>query len=151
MFCSYQYLFYLCIEQLKQKYMKLRIIGYTDTVNECDCCGKTELKGTFVMADELDNEMYFGRVCGAKHAGWSASEFSENLKKFNSEEKKQKALNEMIAEAGKNTYKQQNILKFIRKNAMNLNEFLKKHATIIDEINDFVVFKYGNECINIVI
>ena len=38
------------------------IIGYTDSINECDCCGKTELKGTYCI--DLDGvELYYGSVC----------------------------------------------------------------------------------------
>lgn len=129
--------------------MKLKIIGYTDSINECDCCGKTELKGTFVMADEFNNELYYGKICGAKAAGWSIQDFNENVKTLKSEEKKQKAVNEMIIEAGENKYKQQNLLKFIRKNDINLNKFLIKNGTelIGYGTDNTVVYKYGNECI----
>lgn len=41
------------------------IIGYTDSVTECECCGKTNLKGTFCI--DMDGvELYFGRVCAFK-------------------------------------------------------------------------------------
>lgn len=76
--------------------MKLRIIGYTDQINECDCCGKKELKGTYVMADEMDNEMYFGKVCGAKHANWSMSEFSENLTAFKTKMKRNEKVAQLV-------------------------------------------------------
>lgn len=65
----------------------LRIIGYTDSVNECDCCGKTELKGTYVMANDCDGEFYYGTTCGAKAASWTVVEFKEKFKQFKAEQK----------------------------------------------------------------
>lgn len=44
--------------------------GYTDSINECDCCGKTNLKGTFLLVDEFNNEFYYGSTCAKnKHGG----------------------------------------------------------------------------------
>jgi hypothetical protein len=42
-----------------------KIIGFTDKVNECDCCGRTELKGTYCINIE-GNEFYYGSTCAAK-------------------------------------------------------------------------------------
>ena len=41
---------------------EFKIIGFTDKVNECDCCGKTELKGTYCISID-GNEFYYGSTC----------------------------------------------------------------------------------------
>lgn len=42
-----------------------KIIGYTDQINECECCGKSKLKGTFCL--EIDGvERYYGSTCAFK-------------------------------------------------------------------------------------
>lgn len=53
---------------------KLTVEGSTDTVTECLCCGKKNLKGTVVLRDEWGNYSFFGSMC-AKNALniWSKS------------------------------------------------------------------------------
>jgi hypothetical protein len=46
-----------------------KIIAFTDSVNECDCCGKKGLKGTFCVEIE-GNEFYFGSTCAFKKHGF---------------------------------------------------------------------------------
>lgn len=47
----------------------LRIIGLTDTVTKCDCCGRQNLKKTVVLADSedvnpgSDEVMFYGSQC----------------------------------------------------------------------------------------
>ncbi len=53
------------------------IISYTDSIRTCESCGKTNLKGTFLLVDEYNNEFYYGSECGARAAGISKSEFKE--------------------------------------------------------------------------
>lgn len=42
-----------------------KILGYTQDVNECDCCGRKDLKGTVCMEDSEGGVCYFGVVCAA--------------------------------------------------------------------------------------
>ncbi len=42
------------------------IIGYTDSITECECCGKTELKGTYCI-DIDGTELYYGSTCAFKN------------------------------------------------------------------------------------
>jgi hypothetical protein len=42
-----------------------KIIGFTDKVNECDCCGRTQLKGTYCISID-GNEYYYGSTCATK-------------------------------------------------------------------------------------
>lgn len=73
-----------------------RIMGTTDDFLTCDCCGRTDLKRTMIMA-VCDAEgcptgqvMHFGTSCGARHAGISALEL-EKLAKAADERKASEA------------------------------------------------------------
>ena len=48
----------------------LRPVGFTTEHTECDRCGKPELRGTVVMANE-DGEIvaYYGTTCASKELG----------------------------------------------------------------------------------
>lgn len=41
-----------------------RILGLCDTVTTCECCGRTGLKSTVVIGDEM-GESYYGSVCAS--------------------------------------------------------------------------------------
>jgi hypothetical protein len=99
----------------------LRIIGFTDSVNECDYCGKTGLKGTFVMADDSNNEFYYGSSCGAKASGQTDLEFKESFKKITFDQK----IEEMVKGAT-NEMNQDKVRIFAVKKGMSVLEFMKK-------------------------
>lgn len=68
------------------------IIGYTDSVNECDCCGKTELKGTYCI--ELEGiELYYGSVCAFKSHGLSIEDQKQLKSIFTKDQKNKKLYN----------------------------------------------------------
>lgn len=68
-----------------------KIIGYTDSVNECECCGKRELKGTFCI--DLDGtEVYYGSVCAFKSHGLSIETQKELKSDFLKKAKNQKLI-----------------------------------------------------------
>lgn len=50
------------------------ILGYEEAVNTCDCCGKSELKGTFAVQREDGAILYFGSVCVTRHTGKPAKQ-----------------------------------------------------------------------------
>ncbi|MGC0155724.1 hypothetical protein ACPRNU_24960 [Chromobacterium vaccinii] len=50
------------------------ILGYEEAVNSCDCCGKSELKGTFAVQRENGDILYFGSVCVTRHTGKPAKQ-----------------------------------------------------------------------------
>lgn len=45
---------------------KYQIKGFTDSINECDCCGKQNLKGTYIMLSEFEEIKHFGSSCAIK-------------------------------------------------------------------------------------
>ena len=74
----------------KSKEMKT-IIGFTDSISECDCCGKKDLKGTFCI--DLDGvELYYGSVCAFKNHGLTYDEQKELKSAFTKEQKNAKLI-----------------------------------------------------------
>lgn len=67
----------------------MTIIGFTDSVNTCECCGKTELKGTYcIILDGI--ELYYGSVCAFKSHGLTINEQKELKLSFTKEQKNKK-------------------------------------------------------------
>jgi hypothetical protein len=49
---------------------KFKIFGFTDEVTNCDCCGKTGLKGTFAVELLSSGEiLHYGSVCVTRNTG----------------------------------------------------------------------------------
>lgn len=62
------------------------IIGYTDSVTECECCGKVDLKGTYCL--DIDGvELYYGSVCAFKNHNVSAEAQKAAKNNFTKEQK----------------------------------------------------------------
>jgi hypothetical protein len=55
------------------------VFGYTDAVNDCDCCGKTGLKGTYCCELEGGQIVHFGSVCVYKNTGLSKKQVKEQV------------------------------------------------------------------------
>lgn len=56
----------------------MRIIGYDDSINTCDCCGKSNLKLTVVV--EIDGEiMHYGTTCATRRTGMSHRVIKQNI------------------------------------------------------------------------
>ncbi len=47
---------------------RFTVLGTTDEVTACDCCGRSDLKGTVALCDHdnADETVYFGCVCAAR-------------------------------------------------------------------------------------
>lgn len=57
---------------------RFTLLGVTDDVTDCDCCGKRDLKCTMALAEhDADGnavgEVYYGRDCGARALGWGVT------------------------------------------------------------------------------
>lgn len=48
------------------------VLGYEEAFNTCDCCGKTDLKGTFAVERDDGEILHFGCVCATRHTGKAA-------------------------------------------------------------------------------
>lgn len=65
------------------------ILGIEDSVNTCDCCGKTGLKFTFAV--EVDGDvLHYGSVCVKKWTGMTAAQANKAIATREAEEKARK-------------------------------------------------------------
>jgi len=115
-----------------------KIIGFTDKVNECDCCGKTELKGTYCISID-GNEFYYGSTCASNTINVSTDEIKKEVKKINLE----KSIDEMVLNA-KFKHQQNKVFKLAIKKGINKNNFLLKYGQIIDVMNNEKCYQYGS-------
>ena len=54
-----------------------KFVGSTDTVTQCGCCGKENLKKTIVLQNvESGDFVYYGSTCGARALGWEVKAFN---------------------------------------------------------------------------
>jgi hypothetical protein len=61
---------------------EIKIIGFTDKVTDCDCCGKTGLKGTYCVSID-GNEFYYGSTCATKNTGITSETIKKEVVKIN--------------------------------------------------------------------
>lgn len=47
----------------------MKILGTTDERTDCECCGRTNLKGTVAIQFD-DHIAYYGSTCASKAIGW---------------------------------------------------------------------------------
>lgn len=83
----------------------MKKIAFTDSVTTCECCGRTELKGTYcVLVD--DNEYYLGSSCAQKK-GFSKADVKDALTAY---DKAVKLTNSVIRRSLKGDRSKYNII-----------------------------------------
>lgn len=55
-----------------------KILGTDDSVNSCDCCGKSGLKHT-VVVEINGEEFHYGSTCATKHTGMKSSQIKSAI------------------------------------------------------------------------
>ncbi|NBW19777.1 MAG: hypothetical protein EBR82_68570 [Caulobacteraceae bacterium] len=58
----------------------IRCLGTDDSVNACDCCGRSDLKATVAFEVEGGEVLYFGVVCAARATARNAAEIRRMAK-----------------------------------------------------------------------
>lgn len=62
-------------------YTTLTALHIDDSVNTCDCCGRTNLKATVLMQDtETGALLNFGRVCAARNSGKTTQQLTKEVR-----------------------------------------------------------------------
>lgn len=51
-----------------------------DSVNTCDCCGRTELKATVAMLLDCGSLAHFGQTCAARNTGKSRQQVTKEIR-----------------------------------------------------------------------
>ena len=60
-----------------------KVLGTTDTVGVCHCCGRTDLKKTVVLEVEgAATPTYYGTACAAKAIKWTVKEVNAEVAKI---------------------------------------------------------------------
>jgi hypothetical protein len=116
----------------------IKIIGFTDKVNTCDCCGRSDLKGTYCIS--IDGvELYYGVSCAANATNYTTEVIKKEVKKIDLE----KSIAILVLEAS-NEYLQNKVFKLAIKKGINKSEFLLKYGVVIDQINSSKCYQYGS-------
>jgi ribosome-binding protein aMBF1 (putative translation factor) len=116
------------------------IIGYTDSITECECCGKTDLKGTYCL--DIDGvELYYGSTCAFKSHGVTVEEQKKAKTKFTKEVK----LSEMLATSNNTDYAKSKIIAFVQKKGLDLVSFVKKHGEMVEDAKFYIAYQYGSK------
>ena len=58
----------------------MKILGYDESFNTCDCCGKTNLKGTFTVETDAGDDLHYGSICVTRHTGKPAKQVKQEAK-----------------------------------------------------------------------
>ncbi len=121
------------------------ILGYTDEITTCDCCGKIDLKGTYAI-DFNGDISYYGSVCAFKVQGVTFEEQKEVKKTFVNRIKSEEKLAKMEAEYKGNEYALVKMFRFVEEKKLDIMAFIKKYGKKIDE-NDYTIwYSIGHVC-----
>lgn len=52
--------------------MEVKVLGTTNDVTECECCGRQNLKMTVALSFDDAEAVYYGTTCAARATQWSA-------------------------------------------------------------------------------
>lgn len=111
------------------------IIGYTDSIQECECCGKINLKGTYCL-DINGDEFYYGSVCAFKNHGITLDEQKKMKSDFTKTQKNAALYNLHIAPI--NLEMSAKLENMFTESFENLPDFAKKIYTSIK--NEYIRF-----------
>lgn len=119
------------------------IIGYTDSVTECECCGKVDLKGTYCI--NLDGEeLYYGSTCAFKVHGVTEDEQKEVKKTFVKRMKATDKLKSMELEYTGNEYALVKMFRFVEEKKLDVMDFINKYGKKIEETDFYIAYSIGH-------
>lgn len=124
----------------------IKIIGFTDSVNECDCCGKQNLKGTYCISVD-GSEFYYGATCAKNATGIPTKDIKEAATKIKNIE----ATDLLMSEAKAEYTRVKIYTQAIKKGIYTKDDFFKKYGTIDHSSNweTFYNFAHLTHRINI--
>lgn len=126
-----------------------KILGYTDEITTCDCCGKVDLKGTYAIDFEGDIA-YYGSVCAFKVHSVSYEEQKEVKKTFVKRMKAEDKFKEMEAAHNGTDYSLVKMLRFVEAKKLDLMAFINKYGKKFDENDYYTAYEIGHvvKCID---
>jgi len=102
----------------------MQILGYTESTTACDCCGKVNLKGTYVMDDNQGGIFNYGVTCGANAINITVKDLKKEIKLIEAVENTDEAMTTAKTESSKFKVYKQAINK-----GYNKENFFKKYGT----------------------
>lgn len=126
-----------------------KILGYVDSINACDCCGRVDLKGTYCV--EIDGEqLNYGSICAFKVHGITEDEQKEMKKTFVRRVKAEDKLKAMEAEYNGTQYALVKMFRFVEAKNLDVMAFINKYGKIVDENDHYIAYSIGHivKCIN---
>ncbi len=119
-----------------------KIIGYTDSVTECECCGKVDLKGTYCL--EIDGvELYYGSVCAFKAHGITKEDQSIARAKFSKRVKAEAKLAQMEAENNGTQWAVTKIFRFAQSKGLDLMKIINKYGKLVSDEKFAKIYTVG--------
>lgn len=121
------------------------ILGYTDDITTCDCCGKVDLKGTYAI--DLNGDIsYYGSVCAFKIHGVTFEEQKEVKQNYVRRIKAEQKLNEMELVGRTDAYWVTKMLKFVesKPKSLDLNAFILKYGKVFEDSKYYTAYQVGN-------
>jgi hypothetical protein len=119
-----------------------RILGFTEEITSCDCCGKYDLKGTFAVDFEGDVQ-YYGSVCAFKVHRLAINDQKELKKAYKKRVKYSEQLAKMESEYNGSEYARVKMLKFVEAKGLDLNKFVQKYGIVCDENDYYTAYSFG--------
>lgn len=121
------------------------ILGYTDEITTCDCCGKVDLKGTYAI-DFNGDISYYGSICAFKVQGVTFEEQKEVKKTFVKRIKAEEKFKAMESAHNGTDYSLVKMLRFVEAKKLDLVAFINKYGKKIDENNYATWYSIGHVC-----
>lgn len=121
-----------------------RIVEFCEEITSCDCCGKSDLKGTYLVLLN-DSPNYYGSVCAFKIQGVTYEEQKEVKKEYKKRLKASEKLEIMEKELVKTKYNLDKMYKFIESKNLDLKSFILKYGKIIEDAELYIAYEIGNK------
>ena len=78
--------------ETKETKIMNKILGITNDVTQCECCGRNDLKATVIIATEDSIIIgYFGSTCARNYVGGTGAEIEKIAKRVTREREEMKA------------------------------------------------------------
>lgn len=111
-----------------------KVLGFTEDVTTCDCCGRVDLKGTLALENISSGDInHYGIICGSKISKQTKKDIQEKLIQISADSIK-KAQSEFYQTQEKRDYDYHMIT---REPRFNVNQSWEERKVIIDETMEF--------------
>ena len=118
----------------------MNILGTTEEITVCGCCGKSGLKKTIVIEMESSEILYYGTVCAAYATGQDVKKVKETLAVIESESKMLKKFETLKGDVAKSK-----IIRQARKAGMSLDRLFSKFGKFEYSFGNRVMYSIGIE------